>query len=378
MNSLWTLLLLTAITLSFPSTSLAEVDTEMANTMGHQSDKTSKQPRSIAYLTSWNLPGNAPELLGKSKADAYMVSFAKWDENGHISSSDDIIEMPADNPKRIPLGYLTWTQTAHFTPQTQMIISFGGQDYEGIWDSMGSKVHSEVIATNIAKLLMTDFPVYQKALQPDCQEAHCKDDANYQLIGHTQLSGIDFDFEQASRLTLKQNQQLAFLARRVRELVGENKSVILTTYHVGADPLSCRNSSVIKDCSFRELDRSSHHGEVLSLLQATLGVFDFYNIMTYDAGRNFDYKTSINNYLKIISNRSKLRLGMSINRQWGQFGGFVMPLDENLARAKWQAKQGYGGFFIWALGANTESRTLDSQIRIFNSLVNAATPASTK
>jgi len=331
------------------------------------------KPKYISYLTSWQLPGNATELLLKSKADAYMLSFAKWDQHGVISSSDDIIAKPSKQPDSIPGSYLTWTQIAHKSPHAQMIISFGGQDYEGIWDTMGNEDHSHVIANNIAELLMTDFPVYQESVDANCAGDNCQE--KYQLIGHTQLSGVDFDFEQASRLTLEQNQQLAFLARRVRELVGNTKSIVLTTYHVGADPINCRNSEVTKNCSFREQDRSSHHGEVLSLLESTVGLFDFYNVMTYDAGRNYDYKTSIENYFNAVGIRADLRLGMSINRQWGPFGGFVMPLIENQARAKWQAEQGYGGFFVWALGANTESRSLDSQIRMFNTLVDAAKSA---
>jgi chitinase len=94
--------------------------------------------------------------------------------------------------------------------------------------------------------------------------------------------------------------------------------------------------------------------------------------MTYDAGRNFDYKTSMNNYFKAVGGRSDLRFGVSINQQWGQHGRFVMPVNENNARAKWQAEQKYGGFFVWAIGASSEARSLDSQIRIFNLLVDAA------
>jgi hypothetical protein len=319
-----------------------------------------------------------------------MLSFAKWDKLGNISSSDNIVKKPAtmpittpqtkpqNVPKSIPKGYLSWTQLAHASPQTQMIISFGGQEYEDIWNTMGSQHHSEIIANNIAKLLTTEFPVYQKIAKSDCKQKRCDDNSDYQIIGHTQLSGIDFDFEQAARLTLGQNQQLAFLAKRVRELVGNSKSIVLTTYHVGADPINCKDSSIIENCSYREPERSSHHGEALGLLQSSIGVFDFYNVMTYDAGRNFDYKTSMSNYSKAVGGRADLRFGISINRQWGQLGGFVMPLQENNARAAWQAEEKYGGFFVWALGASSEARSLDSQIRIFNSFVDAANDSSKK
>lgn len=372
--------MLSVIALSYTSIAPAQIRaSDMENTR-LKTKQRSVQPRYIAYLTSWGLPDNAAELLMESKADAYMLSFAKWDELGNISSSDDIVEkpstIPSTAPESIPKGYLSWTKLAHASPQTQMIISFGGQEYDDIWNTMGSHDHSEVIANNIAKLLTTDFPVYQKTSKADCQNNGCNDSSNYQIIGYTQLSGIDFDFEQAARLTLKQNQQLAFLAKRVRELVGDNKSIALTTYHVGADPINCKDSNIIEHCSFREPDRSSHHGEVLDLLQSSIGVFDFYNVMTYDAGRNFDYKTSMNNYSKALGNQVDLRFGISINQQWGQLGSFVMPLAENNARARWQAQHKYGGFFVWALGASSEARPLDSQIRVFNSLVDSANEAA--
>ncbi|MBL4673257.1 MAG: hypothetical protein JKX81_13450 [Arenicella sp.] len=384
MNYFLTALLLSFIALSYTSIAQAQVNaTDEANASlktGIRSD----QPRYIAYLTSWGLPDNATELLKQSKADAYMLSFAKWDELGNISSSDHIVEKPSTEPsaipptmpKSIPQAYLSWTTLAHASPQTQMIISFGGQEYQDIWNTMGSQDHSEVIASNIAKLLTTDFPIYQKISRPDCQQNRCDDRSDFQIIGHIQLSGIDFDFEQAARLTLKQNQQLAFLAKRVRELVGNSKSIVLTTYHVGADPINCKDSNISENCSFKEAKRSSHHGEVLDLLHSSIGVFDFYNVMSYDAGRNFDYKTSMDNYVKALGNRAKLRFGLSINQQWGQLGNFVMPLQENNARATWQAKQEYGGFFVWALGASSEARPLDSQIRVFNSLIDTSNKAA--
>jgi hypothetical protein len=375
-------LLLSVIALSYTSIAPAQIHASDIGNTWSKTKQRSVQPKYIAYLTSWGLPDNAAELLIESKADAYMLSFAKWDELGKISSSDDIVEkpstIPSTAPESIPKGYLSWTKLAHASPQTQMIISFGGQEYEDIWNTMGSHDHSEVIANNIAKLLTTDFPVYQKISKDDCQKNSCNDRSNYQIIGYTQLSGIDFDFEQAARLSLEQNQQLAFLAKRVRELVDNSKSIVLTTYHVGADPINCKDSNIVENCSYREPERSSHHGEVLNLLNSSIGVFDFYNVMTYDAGRNFDYKTSMNNYAKALGDPADLRFGISINQQWGPPGGFVMPLQENNARAAWQAQEKYGGFFVWALGASSEGRSLGSQIRAFNSFIDAAKKAKTR
>lgn len=346
--------------------------------------QTTEQATKIAYLTSWSLPHNAVSLLSESNADAYILSFARWDKSGRISSSNGLLDLPKASPKHIPQSYLTWTQLAHEFPHKKMIISFGGQEFEDIWDSMGTDVSIEKLAQSITQLLNTKFPVYTRTsmigktlpnkavnnapkysadeIQTSCNQCV------YHLLGYTTLSGIDFDFEHSARLTEKQNELLTNLVKLIRKKVGKEKLIALTTYHVGADPLNCANPKITADCSFIRHDRSKHHGEVRPLLASTLGLFDFYNIMTYDAGREFDYKTAMTNYNSIIKQASKLRLGVSINQQWGPYGGFVMPHHENVSRVKWAKEQGFGGYFLWALGASTELRDLHSQIALFNEL----------
>ena len=184
MNSSFNSFLIGIATLMFINSSLsAELITKGKN---EELVKRSQEfnPKYISYLTSWQLPTNATELLLKSKADAYMISFAKWDKQGVISSSDDVIRKPSKELSHIPRGYLTWTQIAHQNPSAKMIVSFGGQDYEGIWDTMGDEDHSEKIAKNIADLLKTDFPVYQERSSIECDGYDCKE--KYQLVGHTQ------------------------------------------------------------------------------------------------------------------------------------------------------------------------------------------------
>ncbi len=204
-----------------------------------------------------------------------------------------------------------------------------------------------------------------------CAEIKCNQAPKHKVIGYTKLSGVDFDFEQSSRLSETQNQQMAQLAQEVRAKVGKTKLIALTSYHVGADPLNCQDSNILENCSFTETARSIHHGEVLPLLNSSQEIFDFHNIMVYDAGRNYDFATAMFNYAKIIGDPKKLRIGVSINQQWGPHGGFVMPNSENISRMRWQQEHSFGGFFVWALGANTEARDLESQISMFNSFVDA-------
>ncbi|WP_036830723.1 hypothetical protein, partial [Photobacterium sanctipauli] len=59
----------------------------------------------------------------------------------------------------------------------------------------------------------------------------------------------------------------------------------------------------------------------------------------------------------------------TINSQWGPDGRFVETRENNIKRTQWQKANGYGGFFIWTLGSNTESLTTQEQVEYFNELI---------
>lgn len=80
--------------------------------------------------------------------------------------------------------------------------------------------------------------------------------------------------------------------------------------------------------------------------------------MTYDAGQNFLYKVAMENYATYIEDKSKIVLGNTINSQWRSDGNFVETYQNSLDRAKWQKDNGYGGFFMWALGSNNQGLSL--------------------
>jgi chitinase len=308
----------------------------------------------IAYLTAWGLTNNAAEVLAHADVDTYFLAFAKWNENALISTSNGLLEAPDDLTSEPSLAYSTWTQLAFEQPSKEFLISFGGQEFEAIWDQLKHD-NVERIASAIANLLVTSYPVFQES-----------ESGERTVVGHAQLDGVDFDFEQSKRLTEAQNELVLKLAMLVRKEVNQSKRIVLTTYHVGADNPDCIDDLVLKGCSFTEIPRSSHHGEVLPILKSSVGVFDYYNVMTYDAGRGFDYQTAMANYHQVVGNRALINLGVTINRQWGPDGGFVMPVAENNHRVSWQQQQGFGGFFVWALGKSSEARNLDSQVSLFN------------
>ncbi|GAL31116.1 chitinase [Vibrio variabilis] len=90
------------------------------------------------------------------------------------------------------------------------------------------------------------------------------------------------------------------------------------------------------------------------MLKATKNDFDFFNVLTFEAGRNFLYDVAMANYAEYIGNKSKIVLGNTINSQraWAQGGNFVETRQNNLDHAKWQKDNGYSDLFMWTLRSN--------------------------
>jgi chitinase len=337
--------------------------------------------RAVTYFTSWGgIQPSFVDTMKEAQADTLLLSFGGWDASGNLSSSDNIVAVPKYDPWYINSpAYVVWSQLKLAQPQKKMMLALGGETYSNMWSYLSSAQTREALAQNLVKLLRTDFPVYKKNLTPGEMVGECQhtdwsgkcDMSLYQKAGTVQLDGIDFDFEKPERVTVQENENLLALAKRVRELLkssGSKKLLSLTTYHVGADPDSCMNSQVTQDCSFVESARSSHHGEVLPLLKQGKDVFDFFNVMAYDAGPRFKYDVAMNNYARAVGDKSKIVLGMTINSQWGPEGRFVESRSTNVERAGWQAQQGYGGFFIWTLGASDQQLAISQQVDYFNEM----------
>ncbi|OON41353.1 hypothetical protein BTJ39_05165 [Izhakiella australiensis] len=348
-----------------------------------QSAMSAEHNRTLSYLTSWGLTSDAAAQLNNAKVDTYLLSFGGWDAEGKISSSDKLLDIPEYNAWYLDTPYLTWTQAKLAHPEKKMLVAFGGETYEAMWSHLANDTNREKIAQGLVRLLKTGFPVYKKNLKPEEMVGECLshswdgkvcDMSHFQKAGTVYLDGIDFDFEKAARLTPQENDNLLKLAQRVRQLLGPDskKLLSLTTYHVGADPEACINASVTQDCSFIEDKRSSHHGEVLPLLTGGKDVFDFFNVMTYDAGPNFQYKIAMANYARAVGNPAKILLGNTINSQWGPDGRYVESREKNIERAAWQAANHYGGFFVWTLGSNNQQLSFGDQVDYINQMHQAA------
>jgi len=82
--------------------------------------------------------------------------------------------------------------------------------------------------------------------------------------------------------------------------------------------------------------------------------------MAYDAGKNYNYQISAANFAKYVG-KNKVRVGLSIGKQWAATGSFVESLTELQKRANWIGTNGYGGAMVWAIGAQGGS-PIDTQI----------------
>ncbi|PNS12297.1 hypothetical protein COO59_07285 [Mixta theicola] len=296
--------------------------------------------RVVSYLTMWTSYSETEltEKIPASKADTFLLSFGEWAADGKLSFSENALTIPAWDAYYLPTPYVSWTTFKYDHPDRKIMVAFGGQTYEGIWSHLDSPEQREKIAQSLASLLKKPFPVYKKNMTLDevvgeCRQVEWDQTCNlgyYQYAGDIYLDGIDFDFEKAERLTAEENQNLLALTTRLRELVGDKKLLSLTTYHVGADPENCADPSVMEYCSFIEPERSIHHGEVTQLLKESKGLFDFFNVMTYDAGKNFRYQVALENYANAIGDKSKILAGATINQQWGPEARFVDTEENNL------------------------------------------------
>jgi chitinase len=78
------------------------------------------------------------------------------------------------------------------------------------------------------------------------------------------------------------------------------------------------------------------------------------------------------NYARAVGDKKKIILGNTINSQWGPEGRYVESKENNLTRAAWQAEQGYGGVFVWALGSNNVQLSFPDQVSYLNEMKQAA------
>jgi chitinase len=251
-----------------------------------------------------------------SKVSHLLLSFGRFIETTpgafKIEYSDNLLKYGYTEPSDLywlEPEYLKWTQYAKYradnataaAPAIKTLLAFGGATYSDIWAYLDNANNIQPIAKALVDLLSVEFPVFDR--QGTTGE--------YSQVGTVQLDGIDFDYEQNDRPSATQMANLASLIAAIKSLKSD-AIVSLTGYHVSADPQSCTLSDG-PDCSYVGSD---HSGELIPLLEdANLTRnLDFYNLMAYDAGKNYKWSIALANHAKYLP-LENITLGLSLGTQ---------------------------------------------------------------
>lgn len=264
-----------------------------------------------------------------------FVNIIKSGESYDVVSSDGFLNSStATGWKNAP--YNIWTGFKFHNPEVKILIAVGGATYPDIWTKTLTSQSADAIAKSLAKTVNTQYPTY-----------HFNPDYTTKLIGNVTLDGVDLDVEgDENGLTETQAHNVALLITKLREYLPADKLITLTTFSTAADPITCKTVAT-PDCSY---PYSAHSGEIIPVLTAVGKKIDYLNNMAYDAGKNYNYQVSNNNFHKYIS-ADKLLLGLDLTNQWSLEGRFLETIDELKKRAGWVKANPdkVGGVFVWGI-----------------------------
>ncbi len=349
-----------------------------------QSDKTADKFIQMSNDAAFAQPG--------SRIDQLLLSFFRWDGLGNIKEDGGFV-YTTDSWKSNAYKELRKIYTASHDgtitgKPVKMIASFGGFTYAGMWDSIMDNATREIIAQNIVALMGDKIGKFWDG---------------YRDLEGISIDGIDLDFERTIRISPRLNDALFELIKRIRQLqqddaflseIGVSKDkvkddiIILTTYHIGADPVECAtNTNLGPDdgCSFPIAERvkhAVHAGELTRLLKKLQGtdLVDSYNLMLYDAGHEKDFypAVAIDNYLKYVP-ANRLNGGVSVKAQWALEGPFVKTQSQNAAMINLYKSKNLHGYFTWSLGGGgvgTPSEDIDKHYYLAKVWENVISDAS--
>lgn len=308
----------------------------------------SAQSNYTVYLTSWGSSNINPANLS-SKVTDVDLAFGNIDPATLKPVGSDGILDPKSGQGWKEAPYNKWTFYKYNHKNVRVLLAFGGATYSALWTTTLTANHAAEIAKNIADALSIEYPVYKF---DDQYKAH--------QIGTVTLNGVDLDVEAGGRLSNQEANNVILLIQYLRQDM-PNKTISLTGFSTAADPSSCQTTNG-PDCSFVG---SAHSGELIPILTQVAPFIDDVNDMAYDAGKNYKYQISINNYSKYIE-KNKVSLGLDLELQWSPNGKFLATLAELENRAHWAGQNGYGAM-VWGLGV-TSGYPQDQQSKIINTL----------
>jgi len=311
------------------------------------------------YWTSWS---RIDPLLTPDLTTHLYLAFAEVKKSGNsytVIGSDNYLAQP-DNANH---ASVQWRQYKKQHPDAVILLPFGGLANPFIWKSQILENGAvDKIAKAMADTINAKQPVYSNKAYP------------YGETGETiEIDGIDLDFElEGARPTREMQIKVKELVLRLRKLLKPGKLITLTTLHVAADPVECRQESTNPLCSYQP--GSLHAGEQLDLLrdQEFMSNIDMVNVMAYDAASKYPFDVGIDNYQKEIGgNKKKVVLGLDTTKQWDPNDpSFYESASELQYRAYYQYVNGYRGVMFWQLAnksiPNSTEREIDKIIAVAN------------
>ncbi|MCX5773374.1 MAG: glycosyl hydrolase family 18 protein [Fusobacteria bacterium] len=242
--------------------------------------------------------------------------------------------------------YYAWTYAKFQNPGVNMLLSFGGYTYGGIWDQLANANQSQI--ESLAQLLVTtcttNYPVYNSWTWFNQTAAT--------QVGTVTLNGIDFDFEPTTGGTTGVTEvitqaQINALSSLIADIHALNENLMITI-----DGRSCSADGPGLTSSMGPNGTApATAGELVPLLQSpVMADVAYVNVMGYDSGSTYydqtGYQQSLANYAHYIG-ASKTVAGLSACSQYLGITDSISTLE---TKANYISSYGYAGASFWTLG----------------------------
>ncbi|WP_019614687.1 glycosyl hydrolase family 18 protein [Psychromonas ossibalaenae] len=350
-----------------------KVSTQVTTKLGHQEVSNTSNilvytPSEVTdtfnpYWTSWGTSDAEMSLL-TDKTNTINLAFAQVIDDFTVIGSDSLLQYRGENTPEVvdwvDASYLNWTSKKYHSPETNVVLSFGGATYNAMWDLLKDTNNVESFSNALIDITHEKFPVYLK-----------NDIGSYTKQGYVTLDGVDIDIEPAGME--KDEVWSENIAQTINHYSTNNgdKIIMLTGMHTAGDDPSCQNvSSFEQGCSY---PAGTHYAggltKVLSSIKDNNIDLTSYQVMAYDAGIqgvDYDWKIALSN-LEQYLDADKIILGVSIGEQWGPTGRFIESMETIKAKTLEQQALGYGGVMVWAVGA-AEAETAPVQVEQMNEI----------
>ena len=296
-----------------------------------------------------------------SNVTAVNLSFANITSALQVDTSVSgwLTNIPAPNVTMQP-SYINWTVYKYNHPNTKILLSVGGSTFSAIWNSVLTASNADTIAQNIATVINQVYPAYSGTISSQ---------ANF--LGNVTIDGVDLDVETGVRLSSTVSNNVALLVTSLKKYLNPGKVITFAGFSVGADPTN-NNCPVPGSANCCTVNGSVHCGEDVPLLQNVGNLFDWINVMAYDAGQTYAtslYQVALANYAQYMP-KSKILLGLDIQQQWDPTTPFIETAQQLAAKAAWQMQNGYAGAMFWGVGVTNQPTVEEQYVNTISTALN--------